>query len=372
MTHATIVIGGGLVGMAVANGLADAGHEVVVLDEGDDAFRASIGNAGLAWVQGKGRGAPAYAAWTRLSADLWPEFAESLRAETGIDIEFSKPGGFDLCIGDADAEIRSRKVEALQRQPGGGNGVVMVDRNFVKERVPDIGERVVAASWCPEDGYLNPLLLLRALHRRAADRGVSYRPGVRAERIAPAGGGIRVDARDGTTFVGAAIVIAAGLGNAELCRQVGLNVPVRPVRGQIVVTARQPIFLRHPTSTIRQTAVGSVMFGNSEEEAGFEPVTTGGILARHAERALLEFPRLADAAVVRAWAALRIMTPDGRPVYDRSPTLPNVFVATCHSGVTLAAVHARVLGPALGRGEIPPQCAAFASARFDVPAALGT
>ena len=63
-----LVIGGGLVGTALAYGLAQSGKNFTVLDEGDDAFRASRGNFGLIWVHGKGRGFPHYARWTRESA----------------------------------------------------------------------------------------------------------------------------------------------------------------------------------------------------------------------------------------------------------------------------------------------------------------
>ena len=86
-----IVIGGGLVGSAIAWGLGRAGARVLVLDEGDLAFRASRGNFGLVWVQGKGRGCPEYARWTRLSADLWPDFAAELGEQTGIDVGHNGP-----------------------------------------------------------------------------------------------------------------------------------------------------------------------------------------------------------------------------------------------------------------------------------------
>ena len=79
------VIGGGLVGAAVAWGLARAGTRVVVLDEGDVAFRASRGNFALVWVQGKGLGMPEYSAWTKRSSDLWGEFARELKEQTGLD-----------------------------------------------------------------------------------------------------------------------------------------------------------------------------------------------------------------------------------------------------------------------------------------------
>src|ERR1700758_5253181 len=77
-----IVIGGGLVGSAVAYGMAREEARVLIIDEGDDAFGASVGNFGLVWVQGKGVGQPSYAAWTRNSAALWPSFADALREET--------------------------------------------------------------------------------------------------------------------------------------------------------------------------------------------------------------------------------------------------------------------------------------------------
>ena len=81
-----IVVGGGLVGSAIAYGLARAGLAAVLLDEGDVAFRASRGNFGLVWVQSKGDGAPHYQRWTRRSADEWPALAAELLAKTGIAV----------------------------------------------------------------------------------------------------------------------------------------------------------------------------------------------------------------------------------------------------------------------------------------------
>src|SRR5258708_37183703 len=78
-----IVIGGGLVGSAIAYGLARAGQKAALLDEGDVAFRASRGNFGLVWVQSKGDGAPHYQPWPRQSADEWPAAATGLGEQPG-------------------------------------------------------------------------------------------------------------------------------------------------------------------------------------------------------------------------------------------------------------------------------------------------
>src|SRR5215831_16425610 len=88
------VIGGGLVGAALAWGFSRARQRVIVLDEGDVAFRASRGNFALVWVQSKGLGMAEYAAWTQQSSDLWESFADQLRAQTGLDVAFRRPGGF--------------------------------------------------------------------------------------------------------------------------------------------------------------------------------------------------------------------------------------------------------------------------------------
>ena len=97
----TLVLGGGVVGMSVAYGLARAGEKVRVLDGSDDAFRASRGNFGLVWVQGKGRGRPPYARWTMESARRWPALAAELAQLTGVDVELSQIGGLSMCLDDA-------------------------------------------------------------------------------------------------------------------------------------------------------------------------------------------------------------------------------------------------------------------------------
>jgi len=76
------------------------------------------------------------------------------------------------------------------------------------------------------------------------------------------------------------------------------------------------------------------------------------------------FPALRDASIVRTWAALRVMSPDGFPIYEQSRRYPGAFAATCHSGVTLAGAHALALAPAVLAGELPEDLAAFTAARF--------
>jgi glycine/D-amino acid oxidase-like deaminating enzyme len=84
---------------------------------------------------------------------------------------------------------------------------------------------------------------------------------------------------------------------------------------------------------------------------------------------VLSFPWLRELQIVRAWAALRVMPPDGLPIYDQSERLPGAFTANCHSGVTLAAAHADILAPMIAEGALDPALDLFSAKRFGVPAA---
>jgi hydrogen cyanide synthase HcnC len=112
-----IVIGGGLVGSAIAYGLAREGLRVALVDEGDVAYRASRGNFGLVWVQSKGDGAPHYQRWTRRSADQWPALAAELSARTGISVGHERPGGVHLCLGEAELDERRARWSACGSNP---------------------------------------------------------------------------------------------------------------------------------------------------------------------------------------------------------------------------------------------------------------
>src|SRR5690554_1638810 len=357
-----IVIGGGLVGAALAYGLSREGQAVTLLDEGDNAFRASRGNFGLVWVQGKGSRSPAYARWTRASADLWPAFATQLLEETAIDVGYRKPGGLTLCMSEAEMESRCTLLQGL-RTSLHEYDFQMLDRLELRELLPAVGETVVGASFCPHDGHVSPLLLLRALHQAILDR-VAYRPGEEVIAIERRDGLFHVRTRRGTRAA-IQLVLAAGLGNAKLAPRVGLQAPVVPVRGQILVTERLQPFLPLPTMQVRQTEVGTVMLGDSHEEVGFDVSTTVAASRDITRRAIAQFPFLGDVQMIRTWGALRVMTADGLPIYEQSQTHPGAYIVTCHSGVTLAAVHAKQLAPAIARGDLPPELDAFCAERSE-------
>jgi glycine/D-amino acid oxidase-like deaminating enzyme len=361
-THDLIVIGGGLVGGAIAWGAQARGAQVVLLDEGDIAYRAARGNFGLVWVQSKGAGMPPYAQWTRRSAALWPGLAASLLQQTGTDTALRQPGGLAFCLSDEEYLQRESLLHRMHNESG-DIGTRMLSRTEVRAMAPGLGDEVTGASFCPLDGHASPLHLLKALHQT-----LNYRPSRKVLQITPRPGDFSVHTAE-ETFSAPKLVIAAGLGSRDLAPMVGLHMPVSPLQGQIIVTERLRPMLDYPTHLLRQTHEGTVMLGDSQEDVGFDTTTKIAVLQKIADRNTRIFPALKDASIIRMWAALRVMSPDGLPIYEQSARYPGAFAATCHSGVTLAGAHALALAPAILQGELPDSLAAFTSARFTQPAA---
>jgi hydrogen cyanide synthase HcnC len=359
-----IVIGGGMVGGAIAFGLARAGARVTVFDEGDVAFRAARANFGNISVQGKGVGRPEYLRWTRRSADLWPTLASELTERTGVNLAFRRPGALRLCLGEDEWNARARLMEDVRAESGNlGYDYDMLDRDAVAEMVPGLGPDVVGASFTLYDSECTPLYVLRSMHAAITGLGGRYVPGARVTAVKAAGGTFIVEA-GGERASAPRIVVSAGLGSPDLAGQLGLAMPLRPERGQVIITERARRSIPMTLGLIRQTAEGGFMLGRSSEDAGLNDRTTTATLGSIAATAVRLLPYLADLQVVRAWGGLRIMAPDAFPIYDRSEEFPGAYAATCHSGVTLAAAHALKLAPAILEDHVPPELASFTAKRF--------
>jgi len=365
-----IVVGGGLVGAAIAYGAARAGAAVTLLDQGDIAHRASRGNFGLVWVQSKGAGFPRYARWSRDAVAYWPQLANELLDLTDVDVALENAGGF--WVGFSDAEVQARGAMLAKISDAiGGVPYQMLDHGELKARLPAIGPKVAGGSFCPLDGHANPLKLLHALHAGLKKHRARIVSGIDIATVARRGssGEFEATSKDGQTWRAGRIVLAAGLSNRELASQVGLHAPVAPSRGQVLITERLKPFLPYPTNKARQTQEGTVQLGSSTEDVGLDDGTTVQAIETLAKRGIATFPILSTARLVRAWGALRVMTPDGAPIYQESPSYPGAFVATSHSGVSLAAAHAYVLGPWMaGCSKEPEDFGEFAGERYLDPA----
>ncbi|MCC2610960.1 MULTISPECIES: FAD-binding oxidoreductase [Rhizobium/Agrobacterium group] len=360
-----IIIGAGVVGAALAYGIARKGHKVLVLDGKDRDLRAARANFGLVWVQGKGSDTPAYTDLTLQSSDLWPTFGEELAEAAGSRVDYSRRGGLAFCLSEADYKARTALIERTHNRQTEAY-TEMLERPALERMLPAVtlGNAVVGASYCKLDGHTNPLQLYAALLGAVSALGgqVRFRNPVTA--IKPISGGFQVDTPQGNIRA-RRVIVAAGLATPGLTDPLGLVVPLHAERGQILVTERLAPMLPLPASGLRQTAEGTVMIGTTNEKAFDTGVTMQSAikLARRAQRII---PALGSVRLVRQWSGLRVLSPDKAPIYAESTRHAGLFAAVCHSGVTLAAAHAAIVGPAMAEGRLPQNLAAFSNGRFNV------
>ena len=362
------VVGAGLVGASLAWGFVRAGASVALVDAGEDRFHASAGNFGLVWVQGKGATCPAYADLSLRSAKAWQSFAEALDDSSAeAPLGYRACGGVKPALGEDELRRMAGALERMHNQAGpAGNDTVLLDGEELRARVPAFGPEVAGGTFCPHDGHADPLATLNALHRGLRRAGCAVVQG-KALRVVPQAQGFSVETEAGRVSCDR-VVLAAGLGSTALAAPLGLRAELRPQRGQVVVTERMAPFLDVACHTVRQTGDGTVMLGDSKEEVGFDTGTTRAVTRAILDRAVRCFPHLARQRMVRTWGALRVMSPDGLPIYQTSERFPGASLVTCHSGVTLAASHAGEVAEAILADRLNDAYPAFSPRRFEAAA----
>ncbi len=237
-------------------------------------------------------------------------------------------------------------------------------------RLPAPWADVAGGTWSALDGDCNPLRLLRALHAAIASSGGVTLSDCAVDRIEPSAAGFVLRTSRGVISC-ERVVLAAGLGNARLAPMVGLAAPVTPNKGQIMVTRARAAISRRaarhdPPDRRRHGADRRRAAGRGLRRLRSTPACWQRW--RRAPRAC--FPRLRDARVVRAWAALRVMSPDGFPdvrAVERSARRVRSSPATAasRSPPRMRGSSRRPSAPM----PLPPECAAFDADRFDVRAA---
>ena len=358
-----IVIGGGVVGLSVAWGLLQRGLDVTVLDGGDGSYRASRGNFGLVWVQSKGLNQPRYALWSQESVALWEDFSKEVFKNTGIDVGLEQEGGYDFHFSEETLDAQVERYNILKKKIGGNYPFEVLGHNALRKEESEIGSEVVGAILHHQDGQANPLRLLKALStdvRRMGGRVLTGKSVIDVSKTS----NFKVTCSDNTEFRGEKVVLSAGLGAITLGPMMGFRAPIRPQRGQVLITEKLPKFINRPSLIARQVDEGGIQIGATNEEVGFDDEVTTEGLARLARDAIRTFPRLSKAKLVRSWGALRVLSPDGLPIYQESEQMPGAFLVTCHSGITLAAAHARVLPEWFEKGADAPDFGMFGENRF--------
>ena len=282
-----------------------------------------------------------------LSHCLWPELSERLGAQTGIDNGHRRCGAVVLAEPGEDLE---QKIAAWRAE--GITVERLIGRGDLERCIPGLHSRISDAALLPDFCQVRNPRHLKALRAACQLSGVELLENVSDVRLVEEGRRFRVECPM-RRLMPDRICLTAGAWTPLLLRNTGIDLPVFPVRGQIVQLQVAQLPFRCVLEQGRQYLVpradGLILVGSTEERAGFEKRTTG-----NGVRGLLEFaasvvPELGEAEPVRQWAGLRPGSPDGLPYLGRISGYDNLYIAAGHfrNGLQMSPGTAAMLVDAL-------------------------
>lgn len=354
-----LIIGAGLIGLALAWRLARAGADVLVLEAGRAGAGASAAAAGMLapGFEGDEKDGlhPGLVDFGRASLALWPGFAAELEAASGLAVDLQMNGVLGVALDDESAAAFAADGERLTGDEA-------------RRLEPALGPAVLAGLYRPEEGEVDPRLCAAALVltiRRAGGRIMEEVGAV--DLVAENGRALGARGAFGRATAGS-IILAAGASTPRLVAPFAKAPPIYPVKGQIVgVRASAPprLVVRGPGAYLAPKQGGRLLIGATEEpgvdDLALDPQASERLIAAGARFV----PALDGAAPSEARAGLRPATPDHGPIFGPLADGPEgLMLAAGHhrNGVLLAPASAELMADYLLEGR---ESAAFQSFRAD-------
>lgn len=408
------VVGGGVVGLCLAEALQRRGAEVTVLEAGICGRAASAGNAG--WIT-PGISNPLPAPGVVLQALRWmfnprspllihpvarPSFIRFLfaflrntrRDRYGAGMaalvattqravsdfgslaercQFEMHQDGMLFVARTKSALEAEHRVLREQQALGYDGEVRVlGRDEVHHEEPGLGDAITGAVFASAEGHVRPETVTAGVSTRLREVGVEIRENSPVEGIARANGSWAVATADGGVEADG-VVLAGGVGTARLLAPLGVRLPLLGAKGYSLTLERPTIKLKRPVYLVEDKVGVSPYEGAIRLAGTLELGSKPGVIhakrvagIREAgERALRDWTPDLD---WKTWTGERPLLPDGLPAIGPVPGSDGLFVATGHSmlGVTLAPTTAELLAPAVLDGRPSLELAPFSLARFDV------
>ena len=382
-----IIIGGGVIGTSIAFHLAKRGKRVLLVERQDLASGASGSCDQQIILQSKNPGVHLELALK--SAELYPALAQELEH----DIEYNASGGMILIETPEEMDVMQDFVE---RQRQSGLQVDILERKEAVKLQPGLAEHIVGASYSPQDAEVNPIELTLAFAKAAKRLRAEIR--LNTEVVTLIMSAQRVEGVKTTqgTFYADTVINAAGAWAPEIGKMTGLQIPIKPRRGQIAITEAVAPFLKrvllsaqyivakyHPgilersSSRARQLGVGlalsqskkgNILIGATREFAGYDTRVSYDGMKEILKNAARLAPPLKEMNLIRVMAGLRPYTPDGLPLIGWIDGLEGLFMAAGHEGdgIALSPITGKIVSELICDGKSVVDMSPFNPNRFEL------
>jgi glycine oxidase len=359
-----LVVGGGVIGVAIADELARRGIGTLLLERDELAAGASGGAAGLVGAPIEGPAAGPFFELALAAQELLRIELPQLARETGIDVGYRETGTVRVAEDEAEAEeLRARITERRER----GLDVRWVDRAELRATEPGFSDTLRGALLVGDHHQVTSPWLVRALASRALRRGAVIRQRLPVRRLLRADRKVIGARTDDGEIRARVVVLAAGPWTAALAP---IPLSVGPVKGQLAYLRPEDPIVRRPVFTrdvyIVPKPDGRLVVGATEEDAGFDATPREEVSRALVARAAEILPAVHGLPLAGSWAGLRPAAPDRLPIIGSSREAPGLILASAHfrNGVFLSLITARIVAALVGGERSPTDIAAFSPERF--------
>lgn len=344
-----VVIGGGAVGGAVACYLSLAGVDVALVEGGEFPWGSSKRCDGHAVTYDSAPGF--FSRFCKQGLDLFPEMAALLPC----DIHF-RPIGLGLLVDDEhDMDTALANFEGKKKE---GVPVSLWHQEELRQNEPNVADDVLACINFEGDAMLNPMRLAFGLAELARQNKAKLFSRTRVTGISVADGAVQGVETDRGTIAASKVVLAAGVWTPQLGHMLGIDIPIRPRQGHLLVTERvsgligknyaefgylaakggksrrgvSPLMEQFGVAMVLEPSTeGTVLMGSSRRFVGMNTEVEPAVMQAIARRNIRFFPAFNDVRILRSFAGLRPASADGYPIL--SPThVGGVYVASGHEG----------------------------------------
>ncbi|SNZ17503.1 glycine oxidase [Terribacillus aidingensis] len=344
------VVGGGIIGSAIAYYLAKAGFQVDVLEAGEVGSGSTQAAAGMlgAHSEYKEFGTSLYP-FARSSQKLYEEAEAAIRSLTGIDIERRTGGLLKLVFKE---EERARLLELCSLE-----GVTWLDHASLTDKTPGLAESVLGAVHMEEDVHVTPAIACNGFRSAAQVLGAEIHTYTRVEKIGKEAGHYQLQTSKGK-WQAERVVIASGVWSNSILEQTGLGSSIFPVKGECIAVTNTQAPLRcslfHDQHYIVPRNNNELIIGATKVENDWTTEPTLGGIQTVMEKARQMLPGIDEMPFRRSWAGLRPQTFDGKPLIGEHPEMKGLFIAAGHqrNGILLAPATGKMIADLLSGNDV--------------------
>lgn len=341
-----LIVGAGLIGMLTARELRAAGLRVTLIDRSTSGRESSWAGGGILSPLYPWRYPDPVNALARWSQQQYPGLLAEIHAQSDIDPEYERSGL--LILNEDDKPAVTAWSQRFDMR------IETADAARQRELEPALGLSSARAGWwMPDIGQVRNPRFVKSLRAALVRQGVTFIENRQVTGFRRDGDHVAGVETDAGFLAAERTVVAGGAWSGELLSATGLELPVAPVRGQMLLFRAQPGQIRHVALDGGRYVIprrdGRTLVGSTLERVGFDKSTTGEALADLHAAALRLIPALGGCSVEHHWAGLRPGSPVGIPCIARHPDLGNLYINAGHyrNGVVLGPASARLLADLL-------------------------